>query len=139
MVTSLVQFWALYCLVMFYHVVAEDVEIAKRIRPLSKFICVKAVVFFCFWQSLLISGLVSAGIITESENFAGYTQKELASSFQSFIIWCERAVSPLRQEGSPLIVATFSHRLYPPLSPPLCAASRCLWPPSPTRIPSPQA
>lgn len=38
---------ALYALVLFYHVFAK--ELAPH-KPLSKFLCVKGIVFFCFWQ-----------------------------------------------------------------------------------------
>lgn len=38
---------ALYSLVVFYHVFAK--ELAPH-SPLSKFLCIKGIVFFCFWQ-----------------------------------------------------------------------------------------
>lgn len=38
---------ALYSLVVFYHVFAK--ELAPH-RPLAKFMCIKGIVFFCFWQ-----------------------------------------------------------------------------------------
>lgn len=38
---------ALYSLVLFYHVFAKELEPHK---PLAKFLCVKGIVFFCFWQ-----------------------------------------------------------------------------------------
>jgi Organic solute transporter Ostalpha len=38
---------ALYALVLFYHVFAK--ELAPH-KPLAKFLCVKGIVFFCFWQ-----------------------------------------------------------------------------------------
>lgn len=38
---------AMYSLVVFYHVFAKELEPHK---PLAKFICIKGIVFFCFWQ-----------------------------------------------------------------------------------------
>lgn len=38
---------ALYALVIFYHVFAK--ELAPH-KPLAKFMCIKGIVFFCFWQ-----------------------------------------------------------------------------------------
>lgn len=38
---------ALYSLVVFYHVFAK--ELAPH-NPLAKFLCIKGIVFFCFWQ-----------------------------------------------------------------------------------------
>ncbi|KAL3508625.1 hypothetical protein ACH5RR_028026 [Cinchona calisaya] len=51
---------ALYSLVVFYHVFAK--ELAPH-KPLAKFLCVKGIVFFCFWQGVLLSMLVSMGVI----------------------------------------------------------------------------
>jgi len=51
---------ALYSLVLFYHVFAN--ELAPH-NPLSKFLCIKGIVFFSFWQSIMLSGLVTMGII----------------------------------------------------------------------------
>jgi hypothetical protein len=42
------QMVALYCLVHFYHTFAEEL---KPLHPLPKFLCVKLVVFFSFWQA----------------------------------------------------------------------------------------
>ncbi|XP_039140023.1 transmembrane protein 184 homolog DDB_G0279555-like [Dioscorea cayenensis subsp. rotundata] len=51
---------ALYALVIFYHVFAKELEPHK---PLAKFLCIKGIVFFCFWQGLALEGLTAAGVI----------------------------------------------------------------------------
>lgn len=51
---------AMYSLVVFYHVFSKELQPHK---PLSKFICIKGIVFFSFWQGLLVKILVSWGII----------------------------------------------------------------------------
>lgn len=42
---------ALYSLIVFYHVFAK--ELAPH-KPLAKFLCIKGIVFFCFWQVIII-------------------------------------------------------------------------------------
>ncbi|KAG9459522.1 hypothetical protein H6P81_004030 [Aristolochia fimbriata] len=51
---------ALYSLVVFYHVFAK--ELAPH-KPLSKFLCIKGIVFFCFWQGIVLEILAAIGII----------------------------------------------------------------------------
>ncbi|RAL40955.1 unnamed protein product [Cuscuta campestris] len=51
---------ALYSLVVFYHVFAK--ELAPH-KPLAKFLCVKGIVFFCFWQGIALEILAALGII----------------------------------------------------------------------------
>ncbi|EIW75502.1 DUF300-domain-containing protein [Coniophora puteana RWD-64-598 SS2] len=61
---------ALYCLAVFWMCVNEDL---KPFRPVPKFLCVKGILFFSFWQSIGVSLLVAAGLITR---LGPYTDSE---------------------------------------------------------------
>ena len=51
-IISLSQMYALYCLVFFYHGTSKPLQ---RIKPLAKFISIKLIVFFSYWQGLGLS------------------------------------------------------------------------------------
>ncbi|WVW80095.1 hypothetical protein I302_102068 [Kwoniella bestiolae CBS 10118] len=51
---------SLYCLAMFWVAVNHDL---KPFRPVPKFLCVKGILFFSFWQSIGISFLVAVKAI----------------------------------------------------------------------------
>ncbi|KAI0691486.1 organic solute transporter Ostalpha-domain-containing protein [Cytidiella melzeri] len=61
---------ALYCLAMLWVCVNDDL---KPFRPMPKFLCVKGILFFSFWQSIFIAILVAAGVITK---LGPYTDNE---------------------------------------------------------------
>ncbi|KDQ51865.1 hypothetical protein JAAARDRAFT_40688 [Jaapia argillacea MUCL 33604] len=61
---------ALYCLAMFWLCVSQDL---KPFRPMPKFLCVKGILFFSFWQAIGISILVAAGAI---KKLGPYTDSE---------------------------------------------------------------
>ncbi|KAJ7437459.1 DUF300-domain-containing protein [Mycena galericulata] len=61
---------SLYCLAVFWICVNDDL---KPFRPVPKFLCVKGILFFSFWQALFISILVSTGVIT---HIGPYTRDE---------------------------------------------------------------
>ena len=52
------QSWALYSLFMFYHCSHKELI---TMRPFMKFLCLKMVIFFCWWQALAIGILVRLG------------------------------------------------------------------------------
>ncbi|RUS26519.1 organic solute transporter Ostalpha-domain-containing protein [Jimgerdemannia flammicorona] len=53
---------SLWCLVVFFYATKDDL---RDFRPLPKFLSVKSVIFFSFWQSLIIALLVALGLIRE--------------------------------------------------------------------------
>ncbi|OSC98871.1 DUF300-domain-containing protein [Trametes coccinea BRFM310] len=61
---------ALYCLAIFWMCVNDDL---KPFRPMPKFLCVKGILFFSFWQSIFISILVASGAI---KKLGPYTDRE---------------------------------------------------------------
>ncbi|KAF8933870.1 hypothetical protein BGZ52_006531 [Haplosporangium bisporale] len=55
---------AMYCLVLFY--VTIKTEIASH-APFLKFLCVKLVIFFCFWQTWILGVLGNYGVFKATE------------------------------------------------------------------------
>ena len=80
------QLWALYCLAMFYSGLKEEL---KPIKPFSKFLSVKAIVFFSWWQGFFIQIAVSTGYITHT---AFYTKDNVARALQNWLVCIEMLI-----------------------------------------------
>lgn len=77
------QLVALYCLAAFY---METHDWGKEMRPLSKFLVIKAIVFVSWWQSIAIMGFASMGMIPSTLN---YSSSEVAMALNNFAICIE--------------------------------------------------
>ncbi|TFK17733.1 DUF300 domain-containing protein [Coprinopsis marcescibilis] len=73
---------SLYCLAMFWVCVNDDL---KPFRPVPKFLCVKGILFFSFWQSVGISILVATNVITK---LGPYTDPEHVSTGLNNLLIC---------------------------------------------------
>jgi len=91
-IITMSQSWSLYCLILFYHALShmkEDSEGGrkfKKFKALSKFIAVKAVVFFVWWQGVGIGLLAALGII-ESDDI--WSTERIATTLQDCLVCVE--------------------------------------------------
>ncbi|XP_012280081.1 transmembrane protein 184C [Orussus abietinus] len=84
---NLSQFVAMYCLVLFYRANANALQ---PMKPIGKFLCIKAVVFFSFFQGVLIAGLVYFDVISsifDTDNTDDI--RNISSKLQDFLICIE--------------------------------------------------
>jgi len=89
--TNLSQCWALYCLVFFYYATKNELG---PIRPVGKFLAVKSLVFFTWWQALGISMLHEMKLIPSYEA-GGWTTEEVAKGLQAYLICIEMFVAAI--------------------------------------------
>mmetsp|Transcript_11998 Transcript_11998/g.24698 ORF Transcript_11998/g.24698 Transcript_11998/m.24698 type:complete len:582 (+) Transcript_11998:74-1819(+) len=80
--------FAIYCLITFYLSMQEELE-ASVSNALAKFLCVKAVVFFCFWQELFLQLVLALGAVPETEQFSS---RHLVGAIQEWLICFEMFV-----------------------------------------------
>ena len=88
-VNNLSAAWAMYCLVLLYRATREELA---PISPFYKFASVKAIIFFSFWQSVLIALLVNGGIIRVNwidPTWSDYDEADCANAIQEFLICVE--------------------------------------------------
>ena len=68
---------------MFYSGLKKELQ---PIKPFSKFLSVKAIVFFSWWQGFFIQTAVSTGYITHT---AFYTKDNVARALQNWLVCIE--------------------------------------------------
>ena len=83
-IANLSQCWALYCLAFFYFATKNELS---HIRPVGKFMCVKALIFFTWWQSVGVSVLFSMGLIPDAGT--QWTKEDVAKGIQDYLICIE--------------------------------------------------
>lgn len=119
-VNNVSQFIAMYCLVMFYKASLAEL---RPMKPLPKFLCIKAVVFFSFFQGVLIDLMVYFNIIMPSPNSPD-DGLNLSTRLQDFLICIEMCLAAIAHHYS------FSYEPY--VRPGLqnqscCAAFLAMW------------
>jgi hypothetical protein len=92
--TNMSQCWALYCLIFFYY--ATRTELGP-IRPVGKFLSVKALVFFTWWQSVVIALLYQGGMIPDTlvNEKQDITKEDVAKGIQDYLICMEMFVAAI--------------------------------------------
>lgn len=103
-ITNISQMYALYCLLHFYNVTKDDLS---QWRPIGKFLCVKMVVFFTWWQSIAIELFLatpqSKHFIVTTEH---WTVSDISKGLQAYLICIEMFFAAIAFSYA------FSHRDY---------------------------
>ncbi|GMI47325.1 hypothetical protein TrCOL_g3061 [Triparma columacea] len=92
-IANLSQCWALYCLAFFYFATKNELS---HIRPVGKFMCVKALIFFTWWQSVGVSVLFSMGLIPDAGT--QWTKEDVAKGIQDYLICVEMFVGAIAHQ-----------------------------------------
>ncbi|KAM4710114.1 transmembrane protein 184C [Discoglossus pictus] len=102
-INNMSQVFAMYCLILFYKVLREEL---RPIKPVGKFLCVKLVVFVSFWQAVFIALLVKVGVISEEKTWDWKSVKDVATGLQDFVICIEMFLAAVAHHYS------FSYKPY---------------------------
>jgi len=74
---------AVSALMIFYHTFVKELS---PYRPLAKFLCIKGVVFFAFWQSVVLEVLCYFKVVHEGH---WYTTEEVSETIQNLLVCIE--------------------------------------------------
>lgn len=74
---------SLYCLALFWYCLLEDL---RPFRPLPKFLCIKIIIFFSYWQGVMLAILVWVGLIP---SVGYYTPDNIATAIQNTLMCIE--------------------------------------------------
>ncbi|KAI4489568.1 hypothetical protein M0802_011005 [Mischocyttarus mexicanus] len=95
---NLSQFIAMYCLVLFYR--ANSLAL-KPMKPIGKFLCIKAVVFFSFFQGVIIALLVYFDVISSIfKTEDTHDIRNISSKLQDFLICIEMFLAAIAHHYS---------------------------------------
>lgn len=84
---------ALYSLVVFYHVFEKEL---KPHSPLAKFLCIKGIVFFCFWQGIVLEILAAVGIIRSQ--YSWLDVRHIEEGIQNLLVCLEMVIFSVLQQ-----------------------------------------
>jgi len=75
---------SMYYLVLFYHVAKDELA---PFKPVLKFLCIKSIIMFAFWQGVAIAILAHFGILVH--DYGAWTSKNVETGVQDFVICIE--------------------------------------------------
>jgi len=82
-ITSVSQMYALYALILFYFAVKDELQ---PVRPVPKFMAIKMIIFFTYWQGVLVAILLDYGWIQDNDKYSAFN---VASQLQEFLVCVE--------------------------------------------------
>lgn len=92
------QAWAIYVLMLFYFAMHTELQ---PLNPLRKFVTIKLVVFFSFWQGLVITLLCSMEVLRPHSSWRTYTDRmDFSGGLQDTIICIEMCASGIIYHGT---------------------------------------
>ncbi|KAF7489573.1 Transmembrane protein [Sarcoptes scabiei] len=104
-INNLSQMVAMYFLVMFYQNFKHELA---PMHPLGKFLSIKAVIFFSFFQGVILTLLIHLGVITRAfiPISPDISTNEMSRNLQDFLICFEMLLAAIAH------IYVFSHRPY---------------------------